>query len=112
MEYRKLVRDKVPEIIEKDGKKAIYTNQALKSNKDFEYALQNKLVEEVLGLLRASSYEKKVEEMADIHEVLLALDDLLGPEIIEEKRKDKREKKGAFFERYYLISVEDYGNED
>lgn len=106
MEYRKLVRDKIPEIIEKDGKKAIYTNQTLKSNKDFEYALQNKLVEEVLGLLRASSYEKKVEEMADIHEVLLALDDLLGPEIIEEKRKEKREEKGAFFERCYLISVE------
>lgn len=64
--YNKLVRDKVPQIIERSGKSRICS--ILPDDKYIE-ALNNKLLEEVNEYLESGT----VEELADIEEVLRAI---------------------------------------
>lgn len=58
-EYNKLVRDKIPEIIEKDGHKAKFRTL---SEKDFFIALDKKLLEEVVSLI-ADKNKELMEKM-------------------------------------------------
>ena len=66
MKYDKLVRDKIPEIIGRTGKKATY--RVLNEDEYKEY-LERKLDEEVAEFHKG----KSIEELADIEEVLRAL---------------------------------------
>ena len=66
--FRKLIRDRIPEIIAANGEKAI---TRVLDEAEFVTALENKLLEEVQEM-RASKAERKVE-IADIYEVLDAL---------------------------------------
>lgn len=66
--FRKLIRDTIPEIIAKDGQKAI---TRVLNEQEFLAALENKLLEEVLEF-RGDGADKKME-MADIRKVLGAL---------------------------------------
>jgi len=89
--YNKLVRDNIPEIIEKDGKKF-----------DIRYAQK----EELISLLEAKlqeeakefSEDKNLEELADLMEVIFGLCSAIGysEEDLMAKRKAKAEKRGAF----------------
>lgn len=100
-EYNKLVRDKIPEIIEKEGKKA---NIEILSDDRYIKELNKKLEEEVNEYLKDGT----IEELGDIVEVILAIlkfnDSNLGElvEIMDEK-KDER---GGFDKRIFLISEE------
>ena len=93
IEYNKLVRDKIPEIIEKDGKKVVFERvgggQLLK-------LLNNKLEEELVEYKASGS----VEELADLVEVVYGILEHLGVSIedFEAIRKDKSDKRGAFKE--------------
>ena len=64
--YNKLIRDRIPEIIEKSGKVAVY-----ETLQDYEYLefLNHKLLEEVNEYLESGT----VEELADIGEVMYAI---------------------------------------
>src|ERR1700679_4294977 len=62
--YNKLVRDKIPEIIRADGKKL---KTRVLSDEEHLEALLAKVEEELKELREA----KNVEELADLHEVLL-----------------------------------------
>ncbi|MEM4605659.1 MAG: nucleoside triphosphate pyrophosphohydrolase [Candidatus Pacearchaeota archaeon] len=97
----KLVRDKVPEIIEKEGKKAVFR----KAN-DGEYwtMLKVKLREEVEDFL-ANPIE---EGLVDIYEVMNAIYDFMNvkKENLKELAEKKREEKGSFKERVVLKKVE------
>ncbi|HTB49331.1 MAG TPA: nucleoside triphosphate pyrophosphohydrolase [Verrucomicrobiae bacterium] len=99
--YNKLVRDKIPEIIQADGK-ALKTR--ILSDQEHLEALIEKLAEEYEEFKEA----KNVEELADLHEVLLALADALNipREQLEKVRRDKATKRGAFKQKIYLESVE------
>jgi len=99
--YNKLVRDKIPEIIQADGK-ALKTR--ILSDEEHLEALIKKLAEEYEEFKEA----KNVEELADLHEVLLALADALNipRQQLEEVRRDKAAKRGAFKQKIYLESVE------
>jgi predicted house-cleaning noncanonical NTP pyrophosphatase (MazG superfamily) len=66
MEYNKLVRDKIPDIITARGEKAI---THIAEDKAFEEALTAKLQEEVAEFLEKPS----VEEAADVLEVIQAI---------------------------------------
>jgi predicted house-cleaning noncanonical NTP pyrophosphatase (MazG superfamily) len=103
--YNKLVRDRIPEIIEKSGKK--FRTEILDSN-TYEKELRVKLREEMDELLKAETTEETVEEMADLLEVIYSLGRLRGvePTKIEEVRKRKLEERGGFEERILLINVE------
>ena len=71
MKFNKLVRDKIPEVIAADGKKAV---TRILTDEEFKIYLEKKLDEEV-----AEFHESKsIEELADILEVVYALGDACG----------------------------------
>ena len=105
--YNKLVRNNIPEIIEKSGKKANYRNL---SNEEFYRALKVKLVEEATELVNAKTPEEEIEELADIYEVLMFMPHTKD-EILKVAFK-KRMNKGWFSKHVFLESVEDDESEE
>lgn len=99
--YNKLVRDKIPEIIRADGKRL--KSRILNDEEHLE-ALLKKFEEELAELREA----RNAEELADLHEVLLALADALGisHEELEKVRQDKAAKRGGFQQKIFLEEVE------
>ena len=97
----KLVRDKIPQIIEASG--ATPLTRILKTE-EYLSCLEAKLDEEVGEYLR----EKNAEELADILEVAYALAEDLGHtrQELEETFNRKHEKRGGFRDRIFLISKE------
>ena len=68
--YNKLVRDKIPEIIEKSGKKCSCSNI---SDEEKEFYLKEKLKEEMKEILEAKDEKEKLEELIDLETVIRAL---------------------------------------
>lgn len=101
-EYNKLVRDRIPEIIEKSGKKAITRTL---TDEEFKVFLEKKLDEEV-----AEFHESKdFKEIADIIEVLYAICAANGYSIgrINTELALKRFDRGSFTQKILLIGVEE-----
>ena len=100
--FRKLIRDRVPEIIERDGKKA---NVRVLDDAEFLTALENKLLEEVQEMRQGA--DKKVE-IADIYEALDMLIKARGfsKEEISAIQKKKREERGGFDKKLFLESAD------
>ena len=100
IKYDKLIRDKIPEIIEQSGKKCIV--EVMDNDTYIEY-LDQKLNEE----LAEYQQDKSVEELADLLEVIYAVAIARGYSVeeLERKRLDKAEKRGAFEKRLLLKSV-------
>ncbi|WP_142415544.1 nucleoside triphosphate pyrophosphohydrolase [Hathewaya massiliensis] len=98
--YDKLVRDRIPEVIEKSGKQCEVT---LVKNEEKKNLLEKKLLEEVNEYIE----DKNLEELADIMEVLFGLADSLGysEEDLMKKRDEKREERGGFKEGIVLKKV-------
>jgi predicted house-cleaning noncanonical NTP pyrophosphatase (MazG superfamily) len=104
--YNRLVRDRIPEIIEKEGK----TYKTVILNDDqFKSELKKKLKEEVEEYLYAQNNQEAVEELADILEVINALagDHGISIEELERVRHTKANERGGFQEKVFLIEVED-----
>ena len=100
MEYHKAIRDKIPEIIEKDG----YTcNIKTLSDEEFLVQIEKKLSEEV----EEFQNDKNPEELADILEVIYRIAQLRGisKEKLEEIRINKVEKRGAFEKNLFLVDT-------
>ena len=97
----KLVRDRIPEIIEDSGKRAI---THILSDEEYIAALETKLDEEVAEYKAA----KNLEEMADVLEVLQAICVARGYNLeeLEEKRREKAEERGGFKDRIFLDYVQ------
>lgn len=102
MEFNKLVRDKIPEIIKKNGDISFFHNAL---EKEYEEALVVKLNEEVNEFLENPS----IGEVADILEVLHAICNLknISLDNLEEIRKKKVEERGGFKQRIILERTED-----
>ena len=98
--YNKLVRDRIPEIIEASGKSC--TVEVLDKDSYIEM-LDAKLQEE----LNEYQESKSLEELADLLEVMGAVVKARGYtwEQLTAIRKDKREKRGAFEKRLLLKEV-------
>ena len=98
--YEKLVRDNIPAMIEEQGETPL-----IRTLDDEEYIrrLDEKLREETEEYMEDGS----MEEMADILEVMRAIILARGHswEEVEEMRKAKAAKNGAFEKRVYLIGV-------
>lgn len=99
--YEKLVRDNIPRIIEKNG--GIPLTRTLEQD-EYIRELDKKLREELDEYLEDGS----MEEMADLMEVARAIILARGYtwEEVEEIRKAKAAKNGAFNHRVYLQGVE------
>lgn len=99
--YRKLIRDRIPEIIEAAGKRCEVRTLP---EDEYQKELDRKLQEELKEYLEAGS----VEELADLVEVALAIVRTQGmsEEEFEQVRLEKKEKRGGFEKRLWLDRVE------
>ena len=103
MGYHKLVRDKIPQIIERNEGRSCKTRKL----NDDEYLVElNKKIQEELAEYLESG---EIEELADLEEVLRAILDSKGVsyEEFEKIRQDKVNKRGAFKDKIYLEGLEE-----
>lgn len=99
--YNKLVRDKIPQVIEEDGRKC---ETSIVPKEQLLPLLEEKLKEEVNEFIQ----DKNLEELADIMEVVFGLAENLGysEEDLLKKREEKKEARGGFKEGVFLKTVE------
>lgn len=104
MEFNKLVRDRIPAIIEAGGERPV---TRILNDEEYLRCLEQKLDEET-----AEYHEgKNLEELADILEVVYALAEAGGhsrEELLSVYEK-KHEARGGFAEKIFLISKEERG---
>lgn len=105
-EHNKLVRDKIPEIIERNGE---YALTRILTDKEFDDALSEKLLEEATEIINASEKEEIIEELADLLEVIHAKAKANGIRFldIELARQRKKSSKGGFEGKVFLIQTDD-----
>lgn len=98
--YNKLVRDKIPEIIEASGKTC---KTEILSNEEYLQMLDKKLDEE----LAEYHQEQNIEELADLLEVLYATAKARGYSIeeLEQVRVEKQKTRGGFDDSILLRYV-------
>lgn len=104
--FNKLVRDKIPEIIESNGEYAL--TKTLSDN-EFNKALNQKLLEEVNEVINSKNNDELTEELADLLEVMYAKANANNIKFkdIEKVRIKKEEEKGSFKERIFLVHTVD-----
>jgi len=100
--YNKLVRDGIPELIEREGKTCAV--EVLPEDSYLEN-LKKKLREE---LLEYETSEQPIE-LADMLEVIYTIGDVMGlrKDALEVMRRQKRDDRGGFEERLFLRWVEE-----
>ncbi len=105
-QYDKLVRDRIPAIIEKEGKRLTITTL---EESEYLAQLDRKLEEELAEYLTSRDIQSQVEELADMLEVVYAIAEAKGITVqeLEAVRRKKAERKGAFKDKIFLRWVED-----
>lgn len=93
--YNKLVRDKIPEILDAKG---VPYEKRIADEVEYKKELIIKLQEEVDEFKIAAD----IEELADVMEVIEALKNLPEYEDVETARRKKKEDKGGFDARIIL----------
>ncbi|MDR9404758.1 MAG: nucleoside triphosphate pyrophosphohydrolase [Halothece sp. Uz-M2-17] len=101
--YYKLVRDRIPEIIEQSGNQCETT---ILSDEEYQKALRDKLIEEATEVATASS-EEMVKELADLYEVIDTLIATTGldEETIRLQQQRRRDERGGFTQKIQLLST-------
>lgn len=99
MEYNKLVRDKIPEIIRRQGETPVCRTL---SDEEYILCLEKKLDEEVAEYHESGD----IEELADILEVIFALCKAQGrtKEALMAAYQRKHEERGGFAQKVFLIA--------
>lgn len=100
--YKKLVRDRIPQLIEESGRKCTY--RVLNDDEYFD-ALVNKVIEEI----EEYRVSRKEEELSDVYE---ALDCLVKfkeyePMHLDYLRLIRREARGSYIKKILLEEVDD-----
>lgn len=101
--YNKLVRDKIPNIIKEKKETPVVK---ILDDDEYKEALEKKLYEEYQEVIEASG-EDRVEELADMLEVIRAIAKLENKtleDVIEVANK-KVDKRGGFEEKIFLEKV-------
>ena len=102
--YKKLVRDKIQEIIKGNNQNPI---TRILSDEEYKFELEKKLNEEYQEVLSATG-ENRIEELADMLEVMIYLAKLENKDLndIIEVCDKKHAKRGGFDDKIYLEDVE------
>ncbi len=102
--FNKLVRDNIPNVIKANNE--IVETRILSDN-EYEKELNRKLLEEANKVVNANTTDEIKEELADLYEVMKALIKLINSDMkeIEEIATSKRNRRGAFDKRIFLIST-------
>ena len=103
MSYKKLVRDNIPEIIKSNGQIPV---TRILSKEEYKLELEKKLIEECKEVIDSCG-ENRMEELADLLEVMMALGKIESKtlEDIISICDIKRQKRGAFNQMIYLENV-------
>lgn len=103
--YNKLVRDLIPDVIDQEGK--AFETKILSDN-DYCIELKKKLQEEVTEYMQTDG-DEALDELADVLEVISVLAEVHGASIqeVEQRRTQKYEQRGSFYDKVYLVKVED-----
>ena len=103
-ELNKLVRDKVPSLVTKDG--GSYSLKLL-SPLEHQHEITKKMYEELDEYNVATSKEEAIEELVDMVELIYAAVKLhdLSIEEFEAIRSEKKKKKGGFEKGIYLHTI-------
>ena len=101
--YNKLVRDNIPNIIKEKGEEPI---TRILSDEEYKKELEKKLNEEYQEVLEANGSER-VEELADMLEIIKALGELEHTTLEEiiNIANTKSIKRGAFKDKIFLEKV-------
>lgn len=104
--YNKLVRDNIPEIIEREGKKA---NFLTLTDEEYIIELKKKSYEELDEFCAAVTTKEAVEELADLLEIIYAHVQVLGTSFdeVEQVRQRKAMERGGFNKKIFLENVGD-----
>jgi len=102
--FGKLVRDRIPKIIEAEGRRPLVE---VLSPADYREALLAKLIEETAELTSAGG-DAFLDELADVFEVLRSLAEQAGISVeqIVERAEGKGVERGRFRERLFLVRVD------
>lgn len=102
--YNKLVRDEIPLIISKNGEEPI---TRILDDEEYKIELEKKLLEEYNEVLGATNSDERVEELADMLEVIRSLASLENKDLddIIEVADLKKEKRGGFSNKIFLERV-------
>jgi predicted house-cleaning noncanonical NTP pyrophosphatase (MazG superfamily) len=105
-EYQKLVRDRVPDSIRKNGEWPV---TRVLSPEEFRLALRQKLVEEATEVVAAESRDEVRAELADLLEIIESIcqEEKISQNGLLEERMIKNNLKGGFKKRIFLERVED-----
>ncbi|MBY0005678.1 nucleoside triphosphate pyrophosphohydrolase [Priestia aryabhattai] len=104
--YNKLVRDKIPTMIEQSGN--TFKLRVLQ-REEYQNELREKAKEELQEYIEAQTHQDAIEELADLLEVMQALAAVHGatPEQLEKVREEKAKERGEFDDRIYLVETEE-----
>lgn len=100
-EYNKLVRDRIPEIIRKDGRECEFAQM---SEEEYRQALLEKLIEEAQKAATAEPQEL-VTELADLYEVIDAVMRVyrIERDLVLAEQKRRQTERGGFNKRIRLL---------
>jgi predicted house-cleaning noncanonical NTP pyrophosphatase (MazG superfamily) len=103
--WNKIVRDRIPEIVENSGGSA--ETRLINDNNEFDSLMRKKLKEEVMEI-EESAKDHILEELGDLETIidtLLVLHGFTREELkIQQEKKDKE--RGKFEKRIFLVSTE------
>ena len=100
---KKLVRDKIPDIISDDDQFEIL------SNEDYRKSLRDKITEEAQEVKNAGTRANLVEELGDLEEVIRAIleDASITYEEMDSLRQAKINQKGKFAQKFVMIKPDE-----
>lgn len=102
--YNKLVRDRIPEIITKDGNTA---DIIILSEESFKQAIKDKLIEEATEVANAQNRDDILSELADLQEVMDSIKQIYNINTLEVNtiQAVKALQRDKFDKKIYLKSV-------
>lgn len=100
---KKLVRDKIPDIISDETKFEIL------SNEDYRLFLRDKIIEEAKEVKSTDTRASLVEELGDLEEVIRAIleDASITYEEMNSLRQAKINQKGKFTQKFAMIEPDE-----
>ena len=103
IDYNKLVRDKIPEIIKDSGRTCDF--KVLDNDDEMKNGLKEKLIEKA----QVFTNKPSEDELSDIYELLDTIVEIYDFESlhIDYLKLRNKENKGSYLNRVYLISVDD-----
>lgn len=104
--YHKLVRDNVPEIMEKEGKKCVVK---ILDDAEYKQTLLRKIVEEAAEMRESNGdLQELIKEVGDVQEVLESIVKAFGLDAaeIERVKNERKTARGSFEKKVFLESAE------